>query len=148
MAYARKHGGQFIMRTEDTDQTRSSPEYEKRLINALRWLDLDWDEGPRYWRPPRLLPPKRTAAHLPSIRPTAGTSGPRLPLLLPAANASTPLRAEQMRNKEKLGYDGHCRALDPQKAQQRRDQPHVIRMKIADRGHGNRCRHPARRYNL
>ena len=44
--YARQRGGTFILRIEDTDVERSSSEYEERLIEDLRWLGLDWDEGP------------------------------------------------------------------------------------------------------
>jgi nondiscriminating glutamyl-tRNA synthetase len=44
--YARHHGGQFILRVEDTDAERSKPEYETGLIDDLHWLGLDWDEGP------------------------------------------------------------------------------------------------------
>lgn len=43
--FARHHGGVFILRIEDTDQERSRPEYEKQLMEDLRWLGLDWDEG-------------------------------------------------------------------------------------------------------
>jgi len=46
MVFARKFGGKFILRIEDTDQTRSTPESEKTILDALRWLGLDWDEGP------------------------------------------------------------------------------------------------------
>ncbi|MBN1234187.1 MAG: glutamate--tRNA ligase [Candidatus Coatesbacteria bacterium] len=45
-AFAEKTGGQFILRIEDTDQVRSRPEYELKIINCLKWLKLDWDEGP------------------------------------------------------------------------------------------------------
>jgi glutamyl/glutaminyl-tRNA synthetase len=41
MAFARKMGGKFILRIEDTDQTRSTPESEKMILDALRWLGLD-----------------------------------------------------------------------------------------------------------
>ena len=44
--FARQHGGQFILRIEDTDQTRSTPESEKAILDALRWVGLEWDEGP------------------------------------------------------------------------------------------------------
>ena len=44
--FARKHGGQFILRIEDTDQVRSSAESEAAILNALRWVGLTWDEGP------------------------------------------------------------------------------------------------------
>ncbi len=47
-AYARKHGGQFILRIEDTDRERSTLESEQAILEGLRWLGLDWDEGPYY----------------------------------------------------------------------------------------------------
>lgn len=43
--FARKHGGAFIVRMEDTDLERSNPESETDILNSLRWLGLDWDEG-------------------------------------------------------------------------------------------------------
>ena len=47
-AYARKHGGQFILRIEDTDQERSTLESERAILDGLSWLGIDWDEGPFY----------------------------------------------------------------------------------------------------
>jgi glutamyl-tRNA synthetase len=44
--FARRMGGDFILRIEDTDVERSEARYEKQLIEDLRWLGLDWDEGP------------------------------------------------------------------------------------------------------
>jgi glutamyl-tRNA synthetase len=44
--FARHHGGTFILRIEDTDQKRSRPEYLTTILESLRWLGLDWDEGP------------------------------------------------------------------------------------------------------
>jgi glutamyl-tRNA synthetase len=44
--FARQQGGVYILRIEDTDRERSAEEYEKKLIEDLRWLGLDWDEGP------------------------------------------------------------------------------------------------------
>ncbi|HYN92105.1 MAG TPA: glutamate--tRNA ligase [Thermoleophilaceae bacterium] len=43
---ARGSGGQFVLRIEDTDRERSTPENVEQILDALRWLDLDWDEGP------------------------------------------------------------------------------------------------------
>lgn len=43
---ARKSGGQFIVRTEDTDRERSKREFEENITGALKWLGMDWDEGP------------------------------------------------------------------------------------------------------
>ena len=44
--FARHHGGTFIIRVEDTDQARSTRESEQMVLDDLRWLGLDWDEGP------------------------------------------------------------------------------------------------------
>ncbi|MCA9805241.1 MAG: glutamate--tRNA ligase [Cyanobacteria bacterium HKST-UBA02] len=44
--YARRHGGKFIFRLEDTDNERSDEKYTEDIINGLRWLGLTWDEGP------------------------------------------------------------------------------------------------------
>lgn len=44
--FARHHDGKFIVRVEDTDQARSTREYEQMVLDDLRWLGLDWDEGP------------------------------------------------------------------------------------------------------
>ncbi len=46
LAFARHHGGTFILRIEDTDRQRSSAASETEIINALRWLGIDWSEGP------------------------------------------------------------------------------------------------------
>jgi glutamyl-tRNA synthetase len=43
---ARRHGGDFVLRIEDTDRERSTPENVEQILDALRWLELDWDEGP------------------------------------------------------------------------------------------------------
>jgi glutamyl-tRNA synthetase len=45
-AFARRHQGTFILRIEDTDPERSTPENTAQIIRSLRWLGLDWDEGP------------------------------------------------------------------------------------------------------
>jgi glutamyl-tRNA synthetase len=44
--FARHHGGKFILRIEDTDQTRSTDESIKIILDGMKWLGLDWDEGP------------------------------------------------------------------------------------------------------
>jgi glutamyl/glutaminyl-tRNA synthetase len=43
---ARGSGGTFVLRIEDTDRERSTPENVDQILDALRWLELDWDEGP------------------------------------------------------------------------------------------------------
>ncbi len=44
--FAKAHGGQFVLRIEDTDRARSTPEAEQAILDSLRWLGLSWDEGP------------------------------------------------------------------------------------------------------
>ncbi|MFI4897045.1 MAG: glutamate--tRNA ligase family protein, partial [Phycisphaerales bacterium JB059] len=45
-AYARRHGGSFILRIEDTDQARSSESATRGILEDLAWMGIDWDEGP------------------------------------------------------------------------------------------------------
>src|SRR3989344_172127 len=44
--FAKQHNGRFILRVDDTDTERSKPEYEQNIIAGLKWLELNWDEGP------------------------------------------------------------------------------------------------------
>ncbi|MCV6625223.1 MAG: glutamate--tRNA ligase family protein, partial [Cellvibrionaceae bacterium] len=46
LCFAKQHGGEFILRIEDTDRERSSSESEQAIFDSLRWLGLDWAEGP------------------------------------------------------------------------------------------------------
>jgi len=46
LAFARQHGGQFLLRIEDTDQVRSTKASEQAIFDSLKWLGLEWDEGP------------------------------------------------------------------------------------------------------
>ena len=45
-AYARQHGGKFVLRIEDTDLERSTAESTQAILDSMQWLGLDWDEGP------------------------------------------------------------------------------------------------------
>ncbi len=47
-AYARRHGGKFVLRIEDTDVERSTPEAVRAILDGMKWLNLDYDEGPFY----------------------------------------------------------------------------------------------------
>jgi len=44
--FARRHGGQFVLRIEDTDKERSTPEATQAILDSMTWLGLEWDEGP------------------------------------------------------------------------------------------------------
>src|SRR3954470_12770734 len=62
-AYARRHGGKFILRIEDTDVERSTQASEQAIFDAMAWLKLDWDEGP-FFQMKRLGRYKAIAEHL------------------------------------------------------------------------------------
>src|SRR2546425_22377 len=62
-AYARKHGGKFILRIEDTDLERSTESSVQAILDAMRWLSLNWDEGP-FFQMKRLARYKEAAERL------------------------------------------------------------------------------------
>ncbi len=47
-AFARNHGGEFVLRIEDTDLERSTPEAIEAIMDGMNWLNLQWDEGPYF----------------------------------------------------------------------------------------------------
>ena len=53
--FARQHGGQFILRIDDTDQQRNVEEALQPILDGLRWLGIDWDEGPEVGGPYRAV---------------------------------------------------------------------------------------------
>jgi hypothetical protein len=77
-AFARHHGGTFVFRIEDTDAERDSEESYGQLVEALRWLGLDWDEGPEMGGPYVPLPAIGALGHLPRHHPAATGSRPPL----------------------------------------------------------------------
>ena len=54
--FAKKHGGSFVLRIEDTDVERSDPKFEKDIFEGLKWLGIEWDEGPAYAIPNSQFP--------------------------------------------------------------------------------------------
>ena len=63
--FARHHGGRFVLRVEDTDTSRNRPEYTQAIYDGLRWLKLDWDEGPDKGGPyAPYVQSERAGAHL------------------------------------------------------------------------------------
>ena len=109
-AFARHHGGQFIVRVEDTDQSRKVEGSLEQILEALHWLGLDWDEGPEVGGP---YGPYFQSQRLAGYRAAVDR-------LLAQGEAYTctcsPERLEQLRldqqaRKEPPGYDGRCRAL-------------------------------------
>jgi glutamyl-tRNA synthetase len=134
--FARKHGGQFILRIEDTDRVRSSESSERAILAALRWLGLSWDEGPDVGGPHG---PYRQSERLDLYK-------REVQVLLDKGAAYRcfctkdrldALREQQRASKaSRLGYDGHCRELDVAEAEARAaaGEPHVVRMKMPTTG--------------
>ena len=111
LAYARKTGGQFILRIEDTDQARYVADSEQQIFDTLRWLGLGWDEGPDVGGPHG---PYRQSERLDTYRPFVDQ-------LLAAGHAYhcwcsserlAGMRAEQAASKQaNTGYDRLCHGL-------------------------------------
>ncbi|MBA7577046.1 Glutamate--tRNA ligase [subsurface metagenome] len=111
--FARHHGGSFIIRIEDTDVARKVEGAVESILNSLRWLGLDWDEGPEvggkygpYFQSQRLDKYHEIAQQLISQEDAyyCYCSPQRL----------EEMRAEQVRHKQPPGYDRHCRELSQQ----------------------------------
>jgi glutamyl-tRNA synthetase len=99
-AYARRHGGTFILRIEDTDVERSTPEAVQAILDAMAWLGLDYDEGPYYQM--QRMDRYRTVLRELQER------GLAYPCYMPPAELDE-LRAAQMARGEKPRYDGRWR---------------------------------------
>ncbi|AXG80507.1 glutamate--tRNA ligase [Streptomyces paludis] len=109
-AFARHHGGTLVFRIEDTDAARDSEESYGQLLDAMRWLGLDWDEGPEIGGPHA---PYRQSQRMDLYRDTAAK-------LLAAGHAyhcyCTTEELDARRDAARAagrpsGYDGHCREL-------------------------------------
>jgi glutamyl-tRNA synthetase len=131
-AFARHHGGTFVFRIEDTDAARDSDESYAALLDALRWLGLDWDEGPEVGGPyAPYRQSQRRELHLDVVT-----------KLLAAGEAyesfSTPEEVEQRHKAAgrdpKLGYDNFDRDLSEEQRQRYRagGRPPVVRLRMPD----------------
>ena len=108
--FARHHGGVFILRIEDTDQKRSVEGAEARIMEGLRWLGLDWDEGPDIGGPHA---PYRQSERLPNYQAAAErllADGHAYRCACSAERLDRIRKAKQ-KAKQPPGYDGHCRTL-------------------------------------
>ena len=132
---ARRTGGKFILRIEDTDRKRFVPGAEQELIDGLRWLGLDYDEGPDIGGP---FGPYRQTERQEIHRKWAKE-------LIERGHAYTcfcapdrleKVRQEQQKLKQPIRYDGTCRRLEPDEAQRRiaAGEKHVVRFKMPYEG--------------
>jgi len=135
LCFARQHGGQFILRIEDTDQVRSTRESEQQIFDALRWLGIEWDEGPDVGGPHGPYRQSERGAIYKQYSDELVAKGHAFPCFCTAERLDA-LRAEQMANKETPRYDGHCMHIDPAEAQRRiaTGESHVVRMKVPSEG--------------
>ncbi len=133
LAFARQQGGQFILRIEDTDRARYVEDSERQIFETLRWLGLDWDEGPDKGGP---YAPYRQSERL-------DTYAPFVKQLLESGNAyrcwcSTErlatMREEQQRAKQPTGYDRLChgKTRDERASLPGFSETPVVRMLIPD----------------
>ena len=129
LALARREGGQFILRIEDTDQKRSEKQWEHMIYDSLHWLGLTWDEGPDVGGPVGpYRQSERSQLHLQHAQD-----------LVKAGQAyycfCSKERLDQVRDAQKAAkadtimYDRHCRNLSADEVKRRLDagEPHVIR---------------------
>ncbi len=133
--FARHHGGTMILRSDDTDVERSTSDYQRDILEGMRWLGLDWDEGIEVGGPHATY---RQSERLDRYREVAD-------LLIGAGNAypcfCTPAeleerRAEAMAAGRPPGYDGRCRVIPAPDAAARvaGGEPASIRLAVARPG--------------
>ncbi len=111
--YARRHGGHFVLRIEDTDLERSTAESVNAILEGMTWLGLEYDEGP-FFQTHRFQRYDEVIGQL-----IAAGKAYRCDCSKERLEA---LREEQMRSKQKPRYDGHCRHRNVSA-----EGPHVVR---------------------
>lgn len=136
-AFARANHGTFILRIDDTDPTRSTDENTQVILRAMRWLGLDWDEGPEvggehgpYAQTERLDLYREAAEHLLA-------EGRAYPCFCTPEQLEADREAARARKDPFQGYQRRCRDIDPAEARRRMDsgESYTIRIKVpADRG--------------
>ena len=126
-AYARRHGGKFVLRIEDTDLERSTQASVQAILDGMRWLGLDWDEGP-FFQMQRLARYQEVAEQLIA-------SGHAYHDYMSREELEA-LRKEQLQRGEKPRYDGRWR---PERAKALglvppRDVKPVVRFRTPEEG--------------
>lgn len=116
--FARRYGGKFILRIEDTDRERSTPEAIEAILQSLRWLKLDWDEGPFFQT-------KRYDVYKQNIEKLLA-EGKAYPCICTPEELDAKRRAA-MKEKRKPAYDGTCRPSDGAIARIPQGSPYTIR---------------------
>ncbi len=108
-AFARHHGGTFVLRIEDTDKERNTEESYRSVIEVLRWLGLDWDEGPDVGGPHApYRQSERSDIYLDALERLRATKH-TYDCFCAAAEVEERRKAS---GSKVMGYDGFCRDLD------------------------------------
>ena len=134
LAFARAHGGQFVLRIEDTDQKRSTRQSEDAIYRSLRWAGLQWDEGPDIGG---AFGPYRQSerSHLYQFHTQHLLESGDAYRCFCTAERMDRVREEQRARKETARYDGHCRNLNPDASDVRAaNEPYVIRLRFPQGG--------------
>ena len=132
---AKKTGGQFLLRIEDTDIKRTVPGAEQEIMDGLRWLGLNYDEGPDIggkYGPYRQTERREIyQAHAKTLV----ENGHAYPCFCTPEHLDK-VRQEQMKRKENPRYDGTCRVLSADEAAKRiaNGEPYTIRFKVPYEG--------------
>jgi len=128
-AFAKKSGGAFVLRIEDTDQARSRADSEQMIFDALRWVGLSWDEGPDVGGP---YGPYRQSERGPIYQRHAAMLIERGTAYrcFCTADRLNQLKIQQQAEKKSFGYDRRCRGLAPDEvqAQLAAGTPHTVRL--------------------
>jgi glutamyl-tRNA synthetase len=133
-AFARANGGTFILRIDDTDPTRSTEENTQVILRAMRWLGLDWDEGPEaggdfgpYFQTARMDTYREAAESLVA-------EGKAYYCFCTPEKLEADRKAAAERHDSFQGYQRTCRNIDPAEAQKRVDagESYTIRIKVPD----------------
>jgi glutamyl-tRNA synthetase len=135
MVHAHSQGGQFVLRIEDTDVARSTSASSDNILSSLKWLGIEWDEGPDIGGP---FGPYRQSERLDIYARYATQlveAGHAFPCFCTSERLDA-MRREQQLAKETPRYDGHCLSLPPDEIAARvaANDPHVIRMRVPDEG--------------
>lgn len=141
---ARKLGGEMILRIEDTDQSRSTPDSEQKVMEALNWLGLEWSEGPDKGGPYGPYRQSERKDIYPPFVADLVAKGHAFKCFCTRERLDA-MRDEQRRRGEQPKYDGHCIGLSAAEIAEKEAAgiPHVVRMKIPETGE---CRFTDRIY--
>ena len=133
--HARRYGGAFILRLEDTDQSRAIEGSLERIEGALRWLGIDWDEGPDIGGPfaPYVQSQRLERYHAAVAALLASGDAYRC---FCTTDELREMRERQRAAGEPPGYDGRHRDLDPSEAARRAGagESHVVRFRMPQEG--------------